>query len=152
MLQLFLVRVAEWPPVWERAVHSVKCACLSCTFYRFVCFLFSLLVFRMGVGFDCIKTRSLSFHLFCLYSDIVIIISLFAVRTKIITLSKLIRPTQVPARLALLQVTCIMNSLKWQLLMLCYNAVTNDKAHIKQPGNLLWIQTLKYSFIFIILS
>ena len=34
MLLPFLVRVAEWPPVWERAVHSVK----------------KLYVFFVGVG------------------------------------------------------------------------------------------------------
>ena len=40
MLLLFSVRVAEWPPLRERAVHSVYCACLSWTFFSFsVCFL-----------------------------------------------------------------------------------------------------------------
>ena len=29
MLMLFSVRVAEWPSVWERAVHMIYCACLS---------------------------------------------------------------------------------------------------------------------------
>ena len=35
MLLLFSVRVAEWPPVWERAVYSVYCACLSWAFVKF---------------------------------------------------------------------------------------------------------------------
>ena len=53
MLLLFLIRVAEWPPVWERAVHSVYCACLSWAFVKlknFVCVLHSLLVLREGCG------------------------------------------------------------------------------------------------------
>ena len=29
MLLLFSISVAERPPVWERAIHSVYCACLS---------------------------------------------------------------------------------------------------------------------------
>ena len=32
MLLLYLKRLSEWPPVWERAVHSVCCACLSWAF------------------------------------------------------------------------------------------------------------------------
>ena len=32
MLRLFSAGVGEWPPIWERAVHSVYCACLSSTF------------------------------------------------------------------------------------------------------------------------
>ena len=35
MLLLFSIRVAEWPPVWERAVHLVYYACLSRTFFNF---------------------------------------------------------------------------------------------------------------------
>ena len=35
MLLLFSIKVAERPPVWERAVHSVYCACLSRTFINF---------------------------------------------------------------------------------------------------------------------
>ena len=35
MLLLLSVRVAECPPVWERAVRSVYCACLSLTFISF---------------------------------------------------------------------------------------------------------------------
>ena len=35
MLLLFLIRVAEWSPVWERAIHSVYCACLSWAFFKF---------------------------------------------------------------------------------------------------------------------
>ena len=30
-----IIRVAEWPPVWERAVHLVYCACLSWAFVKF---------------------------------------------------------------------------------------------------------------------
>ena len=30
-----LIRVAEWPPVWERAVHSAYCACISWAFVKF---------------------------------------------------------------------------------------------------------------------
>ena len=29
MLLSFSIRVAERPPVWEKAVHSVNCVCLS---------------------------------------------------------------------------------------------------------------------------
>ena len=35
MLVPFSVRVAEWPPVWERAVHSVNCTCLSWALVKF---------------------------------------------------------------------------------------------------------------------
>ena len=35
MLLPFSIRVAECPPVWERAVHSVNCACLSWALVRF---------------------------------------------------------------------------------------------------------------------
>ena len=35
MLLLFFIRVAECPPVLERAVHSVYCACLSWAFVKF---------------------------------------------------------------------------------------------------------------------
>ena len=35
MLLPFSVRVAEWPPVWERAVHSVNCMCLSWALVKF---------------------------------------------------------------------------------------------------------------------
>ena len=31
MLLLVFIRVAECPPVWEIAAHSVSCACLSRT-------------------------------------------------------------------------------------------------------------------------
>ena len=42
MLLLFSIRVAECSPVWERAVHSVYCACLSWAFVKFsVCPSFS---------------------------------------------------------------------------------------------------------------
>ena len=35
MLLPFSVRVAEGPPVWERAVHMVNCACLSWALVKF---------------------------------------------------------------------------------------------------------------------
>ena len=35
MLLPFLIRVSEWPPVWERAVHSVNCTCLSLALIKF---------------------------------------------------------------------------------------------------------------------
>ena len=35
MVLLFSLRIAEWPPVWESAVHSVYCACLSLAFVKF---------------------------------------------------------------------------------------------------------------------
>ena len=42
MLLLFLNKVAELPSAWERAVHSVYCACLSWAFVKFcVCPSFS---------------------------------------------------------------------------------------------------------------
>ena len=44
MLLLFSIRVAERPPVWERAVNSVYHRCLSETFVSFcVCVLLSFL-------------------------------------------------------------------------------------------------------------
>ena len=53
---MFSIRVTEWLPVWERAVHSVYCACLLRTFMNFcVCFFpFWLLV--LDVGLHCIKS------------------------------------------------------------------------------------------------
>ena len=33
--QVYPIRVAERPPVWERAVHSVNCTCLSWAFVKF---------------------------------------------------------------------------------------------------------------------
>ena len=45
MLLLFSIRVSEWPYVWERAVHSVFCACLSWAFVKFcvcLCFHFGI--------------------------------------------------------------------------------------------------------------
>ena len=35
MLLLFSIRVAEWLPVWERAVHSVNCRCLLWALVKF---------------------------------------------------------------------------------------------------------------------
>ena len=35
MLLPFSIRVAERPPVWERAVHSVNCTCLSWALVKF---------------------------------------------------------------------------------------------------------------------
>ena len=35
MLLPFSIRVAESPPVWERAVHLVKCTCLSWALVKF---------------------------------------------------------------------------------------------------------------------
>ena len=35
MLLLFSIKVVEWPPVWERAVHSVNCAGLSWELVKF---------------------------------------------------------------------------------------------------------------------
>ena len=35
MLLPFSIRVAEWPPVWARAVHSVNCMCLSLALVKF---------------------------------------------------------------------------------------------------------------------
>ena len=50
MLLLVFIRVAEGPPVWERAVHLVYCACFSRCLSNFVCVLLSLLVLRVGCG------------------------------------------------------------------------------------------------------
>ena len=35
MLLPFSIRVAEYPPGWERAVHSVNCTCLSWALVEF---------------------------------------------------------------------------------------------------------------------
>ena len=35
MLLSFSIRVAEWPPIWERAVYSVNSGCLSWAFVKF---------------------------------------------------------------------------------------------------------------------
>ena len=35
MLLLFIFGLAEWPPVWEKTVRSVYCACLSWAFVEF---------------------------------------------------------------------------------------------------------------------
>ena len=49
MLLLFSIMTAEWPPVWERVVHSVYCAFLSSAFINLY-LLFSLLVLREECG------------------------------------------------------------------------------------------------------
>ena len=35
MLLLFSIKVAEWPPIWERAVYSVNCSCLPWELVKF---------------------------------------------------------------------------------------------------------------------
>ena len=35
MFLSFSIRVAESPPIWERAVHSVNCTCLSWALVKF---------------------------------------------------------------------------------------------------------------------
>ena len=35
MLLSFSIRVAEWPPVWERDIYSVNCTCLSWALVKF---------------------------------------------------------------------------------------------------------------------
>ena len=45
---LLLFRVADCPPVWESAVHSVYCVCLSWEFVKFCVCRLSLLVLRVG--------------------------------------------------------------------------------------------------------
>ena len=42
---MFSAKIAEWPPVWERAIHSIYCMFLSWTFIIFsVC--------RFSFGFE----------------------------------------------------------------------------------------------------
>ena len=49
MLLLFSVKVSELPPVWERAVHSVYYAYLSCvSVYQFVRVFLSISIFEVG--------------------------------------------------------------------------------------------------------
>ena len=56
--------VAEWPPVWERGVHSVYCACSLWTFLSlWVCF-FPSWFWGWDVGLNCINSWSLPFYLF----------------------------------------------------------------------------------------
>ena len=50
MLLPFSIKVAELPPIWETAVHSVNCACLLWALVNFVCVLLALLVLRAGCG------------------------------------------------------------------------------------------------------
>ena len=38
MLLAFKIRIAEPPPIWERAVHSVTCTCLSWALIKFCVF------------------------------------------------------------------------------------------------------------------
>ena len=56
MLQLFSVEVAEWPPVWERAVHLVYLACLLNVYQFCVCHSFPFDFGGWDVGFDCINS------------------------------------------------------------------------------------------------
>ena len=49
MLLLFSVRVAEWQPVWERAVYSL-------TFISMCVFFFLFRFLGWDVGFDCINS------------------------------------------------------------------------------------------------
>ena len=63
MLMLLLIRVAEWPPIWKRAIHSVYRACLSWTFILLcVCFI-PFLFWGMDVGFGCISAWSVPIFL-----------------------------------------------------------------------------------------
>ena len=48
MLLLFSIREAQLPSIWDRAVHSVDCTCLSWAFVKFcVCSSF-FLILRVG--------------------------------------------------------------------------------------------------------
>ena len=49
MLLPFSISVAEFPPVWERAAHSINCTCLSWALVKFVCVLLSLFGFEGGM-------------------------------------------------------------------------------------------------------
>ena len=60
MLLLFSFRIAEWPSIWERAVHYS--ACLSWTFTSRVYVLFSLLVLSIWCG--CFISWALPFFFF----------------------------------------------------------------------------------------
>ena len=46
MLLPFSIRVAEWPPVWQRAVHSVYSTCLSWAMVKYYVCPF----FPFGIG------------------------------------------------------------------------------------------------------
>ena len=46
--------VAEWPPVWERAIHSVYRACLSKTAVNLCIYLFPFWFRGQDVGSDCV--------------------------------------------------------------------------------------------------
>ena len=66
MLPLFSIRVAELPPAWGRAIHSVYSACLSWTFISlYMCF-FSFWFWGWDVGFHSTISWSLLFHFFFL--------------------------------------------------------------------------------------
>ena len=49
MLLLFAILVAEWPPVWERAVHSVSVRVFRKRLSNSVCILFSLFGIEGGM-------------------------------------------------------------------------------------------------------
>ena len=49
-LLFFSIKLAERPPVWEGAVRSIYCACLSRTFINICVSAFPLLVLRVGRG------------------------------------------------------------------------------------------------------
>ena len=48
MFVMFSFREVEMPPVWERAVHSINCACLSLAFINLCVLLLSLLILSLG--------------------------------------------------------------------------------------------------------
>ena len=57
MVLLFSIRVAECQPVWERAGHSLYCACLSWSFGKF-CVCLSLPFGIEGTMWDVIVLTS----------------------------------------------------------------------------------------------
>ena len=60
----FSITVAERPPIWERAVNSVKCACLSWALAKF-CMCPSVL--WVGCGILLIPDHSLSLYFVICY-------------------------------------------------------------------------------------